>query len=265
MCLAHTMWFLHFLQGPFAQFVGLNPEFQVMATTVTSMATKSSDLEDQTSGANLQTEGHTPIPSRGQKDPEEMGALGSAPSHLPSWSLARELSPSYPNTRHCLGIHVTLTKGIGAVPPPPHTYMAPMVEDMLCHGRTGLTKAVVKGPGWAILFYGRWSLGEGLSLGELRDTMFTLTGVGTWVGKPAYLATNPLTIHEGQWNNYPGHHRMPDRGKRARVTMLTSVDPATIQIPLFRGFSPKRPPQRYQFWPSTIAPQATERPGSQSA
>ena len=44
-----------------------------------SMATKSSDLEDQTSGANLQTEGHTPMPLRGQKEPEEMGALGSAP------------------------------------------------------------------------------------------------------------------------------------------------------------------------------------------
>ena len=55
-----------------------------MATTVTSMAAKSSDLEDWTSGANLQLEGHTPMPSRGQKDPEEMGALGSAPlTHHP--------------------------------------------------------------------------------------------------------------------------------------------------------------------------------------
>ena len=26
-----------------------------------------------------------------------------------------------------------------------------------------------------------------------------LTGTGTWVGKPAYLATDPLTIQEGQW------------------------------------------------------------------
>ena len=50
------------------------------------------------------------------------------------------------------------------------------------------------GPGRAVLFYGRWSLGEGLSLGEARDTAFTLTGAGTWVGKPAYLATDPLTI-----------------------------------------------------------------------
>ena len=48
-----------------------------------------------------------------------------------------------------------------------------------------------------MLFYGRWSLGEGLSLGKARDATFTLTGAGTWVGKPAYLATDPLTIQEG--------------------------------------------------------------------
>ena len=117
-----------------------------MATTVASMATKSSDLDDQTSAVNLQTESHTPILSRGWKDPEEMGALGSAPSHLPSWSLARKSLPSCPNTRHCLGIHVTLTEETGAAAPPPHTWMAPMVEDMLHHGRTGLTEAVVMGP-----------------------------------------------------------------------------------------------------------------------
>ena len=65
------------------------------------------------------------------------------------------------------------------------------------HGRTGLTKAIVMGPGWAVLFYGRQSLREDLSLGKVRDAMFTLTGVGTWVGKLAYLATDPLTIQEG--------------------------------------------------------------------
>ena len=168
-----------------------------MATTVVSIAAKSSDLEDQMSGANLQTEGHTPMPSRGQRDPEEMEASGSAPSHLPSWSLARKPLPSHPNTRHCPGIHMTLTEETEATPPPPPAWTAPMVEDMLCHGRTGLTRAVVMGPGQAVLFYGRWSFGEGLSLGKVKGTAFTLTGVGTWVGNPAYLATYPLTIQEG--------------------------------------------------------------------
>ena len=170
-----------------------------MATTVVSMATKSSNLEDWTSGATLQTKGHTSIPSRGWKDPKEMGVLGSVPSHSPSWSLARKPLPSQPNTRHCLGIHVTLTEDTGTAPPPLHAWMAPLVEDMSCYGRTGLTKAVVRGLGRAVLFYGRWSMGEGLSLGEVRDTTFTLTGAVTLVGKPAYLATDPLTIQEGQW------------------------------------------------------------------
>ena len=53
------------------------------------------------------------------------------------------------------------------------------------------------GPGRTILFYGRHSLGEGLCLGEVRDTIFTLTGAGTWVGKLAHLAADPLTIQEG--------------------------------------------------------------------
>ena len=120
-----------------------------MATTITSMDAKTSDLEDQTSGANLQTKGHTPRPSKGQKDPEEMGASGSDPSCLPSWSPARKSLPSCSNTRHCLGIHVTLTKKTGAAPPPPHALMVPLVEDMLHHGRTGLTEAIVTGPGKA--------------------------------------------------------------------------------------------------------------------
>ena len=34
---------------------------------------------------------------------------------------------------------------------------------------------------------------------EARDATFLLTGVGTWVGKPAYLTADPMTIQEGQW------------------------------------------------------------------
>ena len=94
---------------------------------------------------------------------------------------------------------MTLTEEIGAVPPPSHTWTVPLVEHMLCYARTGLTKAMVTGPGRAVLFYGRHSLGEGLSPGKSRDTAFLLTGVGTWVGKPAYLAADPLTIQEGWW------------------------------------------------------------------
>ena len=143
------------------------------------MAAKSSDLEDRTSGANLQMEGHADVPSQSAEDLREWGALGSSPSCSPSWSPARSLPSNCPNTRHCLEIHVTLTEELGAVPPLSHAWMAPLVEDMLSNARTSLTKAVVKGPCRAIPFYGRHSLGVGLTLDEARDAAFLLTGVGT--------------------------------------------------------------------------------------
>ena len=68
---------------------------------------------------------------------------------------------------------------------------------MLHDVRTGLTKAVVTGPGRAVLFYGRHSMGEGLNADEARDATFLLTGAGTWFGKLAYHATDPMTIQEG--------------------------------------------------------------------
>ena len=97
-------------------------------------------------------EGHEDMPSKNTKGPEEMGVMGSSPSQSPSWSLARGPFPSHPNTRHCLGIHVTLTEELGAVPPLPHAWTAPLVEDMLHYGRTSLTEVVVTGSGRAILF-----------------------------------------------------------------------------------------------------------------
>ena len=83
----------------------------------------------------------------------------------------------------------------------PHPHMlgsAPVVEDMLREVRAGLTEAVVIGPGRAILFYGRHSMGEGLKADEARDAVFLLTGTGTWVGKLAYLTADPMTLQEGK-------------------------------------------------------------------
>ena len=72
------------------------------------------------------------------------------------------------------------------------------MEDMLHDARTGLTEAVVTGPGRAVLFYGRCSMGEGLTTDKAKDATFLLTGAGMWVGKSAYLATDPMTIQEGR-------------------------------------------------------------------
>ena len=77
--------------------------------------------------------------------------------------------------KYCLGIQVTLTEELGAVPQPSHSWMAPLVEDMLQEARTGLTKAVVIDPGRAFLFYGRHSMVEGLKVDKARDATFFLT------------------------------------------------------------------------------------------
>ena len=102
------------------------------------------------------------MPPQSVKDLWELEALDSSPSHLPSWSLAWRPLSSCPNTKHCLEIHVTLIEELGEIPPPSHSWMAPLLEDMLHDARTGLTKAVVRVPGRAVLFYGRCSMEEGL-------------------------------------------------------------------------------------------------------
>ena len=163
-----------------------------------SMAAKLSDLVDEMSGANLQTEGHEDVLAQSAKDLQEPKALDSPPSCSPSWSPAQRLPSSHPNMKYCLEICVILMEELGAILPPSHSWMASLVEDMLCNARTGLTEAVVTGPGRAVLFYGRHSMGEGLTTDKARDAAFLLTGAGMWVGKLAYLATDPMTIQEGQ-------------------------------------------------------------------
>ena len=93
---------------------------------------------------------------------------------------------------------MTLMEELGAIPPLSHFWTTPLVEDMLQDARTGLTEAVVTGPGRAVLFYGRHSMGEGLTVDEARDAAFLLTGAGMSVGKLAYLTADLMTIHEGK-------------------------------------------------------------------
>ena len=69
---------------------------------------------------------------------------------------------------------------------------------MVWEGRPGLMEAIVTSPGWAVLFYGWQSLGEGLSLGEARDATFKLSGIIAWVGKQAQLNAKPISLGEGR-------------------------------------------------------------------
>ena len=67
--LTQIKWFLLFLARAFAPTLNdCNLEFQFTATNFMSMAAKSSDLVDETSGANLQMEGHVDMPSQSVKD-----------------------------------------------------------------------------------------------------------------------------------------------------------------------------------------------------
>ena len=100
---------------------------------------------------------------------------------------------------------------------------------MLCYARTGLTEAVVTGPGRAVLFYGRHSLGEGLSPDESRDAIFVLTGAGPWVGKPVYLTADPLTIQEG-WQEIAWVITKSQIKVRGPGCLCESVNATTIQI-----------------------------------
>ena len=161
-----------------------------------SMAAKLSDLGDEMSGVNLHMEDHANMPPQSAKDLWEPEALDSSPSHLPSWSLAQRPLSSHPNMKHCLEICVTLTEELGAVPPPSHSWTAPLVEDMLHDARTRLTELLlVTGPGRAVLFYGRCSMGEGLTMDEARDAAFLLTEAGTWVG---YWPTSLQTLWQSR-------------------------------------------------------------------
>ena len=142
------------------------------------MAAKMSDRGDNMSEANLQADGLVERPAQGAADLQEMEEEDSSPHNLPMWSPVQRLPAGHLNMNYCLEIQVTLTDELADTPPPSHTWMAPVVEDMLWEVRAGLTEAVVIGPGRAIIFYGRCSMGGGLKVDEARDAAFLLTGAG---------------------------------------------------------------------------------------
>ena len=157
------------------------------------MVTQSSD-QAQTEGQNLAP----------PNDPEETETSFSTPLHSWSQSPVRRPMSDCPDTQYCLEIQVILTEEGGAMPPTPHTCQVSLVEDMLCDSKSGLIEAIVIGPGWAILFYGRQLLGEGFCLGEAQDTMFTLSGTCSWFDKQAEPNTNALACSKtGDWSPKP--------------------------------------------------------------
>ena len=74
--------FVLFLAGAFVPTLDDYPEFQFTATNFMSMAAKLSDLEDEMSGVNPQTEGHADVPPQSAKDLQKLEALDNSPSPL---------------------------------------------------------------------------------------------------------------------------------------------------------------------------------------
>ena len=147
---------------------------------------------------NLQADSLEERPAQRVVDHHEMEEDDSSPHDSLTWSPVPRPPTGRPSMNFCLSIKAILTDELGDVPPPPHAWTAPVVKDMLRDIRARLTEAVVIGPGKAILFYGRHSMGEGLTVDEARDAAFLITGARTWVGKPAYLTTNPTMLPEGK-------------------------------------------------------------------
>ena len=162
------------------------------------MAAKTSDTGDNMTEANLLADGLVEELAQGAADQWETEEEYSSPHSLPAWSPVQRLPTGCLGTNYCLSIQVTLTDGLGDVPLPSHAWTTPVVGGVLQETRAGLTEAVVIGPGKAILFYRRCSLGEGLKVDEARDAAFLLTGAGTWVGTWAYLNTDPMMLQVGK-------------------------------------------------------------------
>ena len=92
-----------------------------------SMAAKSSDLVEEMSEANLQVDGKAEKPAQGAADLWEMEEEDSSPLHSLMWSPVQRPLLGHLYMKHCLEISVTLTDELGDVPPPSHSWTAPVV------------------------------------------------------------------------------------------------------------------------------------------
>ena len=82
--------------------------------------------------------------------------------------------------------------------PPPHAWSSLLIADMLQEGRKEqINKAVVLGPGGAILFFAWQSHKEGLPLEGARDVGFSLMGPTSWAGRAAQVEATVSTVQDG--------------------------------------------------------------------
>ena len=90
-----------------------------------------SDRGDNVTEANLQADGLREEPVQGAAGRQEMEEMDSSPHDLPMWSPVQRPPAGRFNMHYCLLIQVTLTDELGDAPPPLHSWMTPVIEDML--------------------------------------------------------------------------------------------------------------------------------------
>ena len=90
-----------------------------------------SNRGDNITEANLQADGLREEPAQGAVERQEMEEGDSSPHNLPMWSPVQRPPAGHFNANYCLSIQVTLTNELGDVPPPMHSWMTPVIEDML--------------------------------------------------------------------------------------------------------------------------------------
>ena len=194
------------------------------------MAARSSDLDDQKPGSNIQTDGHTLKPPSGWNGPEDQEAFGSTPSHSPSQSLTRKLTPDWPETNYCLEIQVTSTEDGGSdTTTPSHVAgthcgrhcMRWQIQpdrshsDQARQGHSVLRVAIIRR---------RTELGQGTRC-HIHTVQSHQLG---WQTNP----TQHQTGKPGWWSSvdYPSHHQRTHQTKRAWSPSFHSACLNTIQF-----------------------------------
>ena len=101
---------------------------------------------------------------------------------------------------YCVHVRVTLGEWGGNQPLTSHAWIGLLIADLFQDGlEEQITVAVVLAPGETILFFGQWSLKEGIPLRNARDVEFSFTGPVNWAGRTAQVEATVNTVQEGYW------------------------------------------------------------------
>ena len=169
-----------------------------MANMSESIATKLSDLGNPKSGSYHPDGEPHPHTTKWLNRPWKDSGIWKCPLSFTFLVSGRKLMPDHPETPYCLGNLSDFNQRRRSYTTTSH--MPGRHQSWkTCSMMVGL--ASLKQLWWApvrLSCFMEDNPWEGLSLGEARDAVCTLSGATSWVGKQAQLNTNPLSLQEGQ-------------------------------------------------------------------